>query len=175
MSPDVLERVRQLRLMAFDIDGIMTDGRLYLTESGEEMKAFHTLDGQGLKLLMDSGVAVALLTARRSKIVERRSEELGIHLLRQGLTDKLAAIREIQSDLAVSMAQTGYTGDDLVDLPILSRCGFSATVPNAPQVIQSRVHYVTRSQGGMGAVRELCELVLKAQGNLENAISQFMK
>ncbi len=175
MSPDVLQRVRQLRLMAFDIDGIMTDGRLYMTESGEEMKAFHTLDGQGLKLLMASGVEVALLTARRSVIVERRSDELGIHMLRQGLTDKLAAVREIQSDLEVSMNQTGYAGDDLVDLPILSRCGFAATVPNAPETIQSRVHYVTRTQGGMGAVRELCELVLKTQGNLENAISQFLR
>lgn len=175
MSPDVLQRVRQLRLMAFDIDGIMTDGRLYMTESGEEMKAFHTLDGQGLKLLMESGVEVALLTARRSTIVERRSSELGIRMLRQGLSDKLAAIREIQSDLDISMDQSGYAGDDIVDLPILSRCGFSATVPDAPESIRSRVHYVTRKRGGMGAVREICELVLKSQGNLENAINQFLR
>lgn len=175
MNPDVLQRVLQLRLMAFDIDGIMTDGRLYMTESGEEMKAFHTLDGQGLKLLMASGVEVALLTARRSTIVERRSNELGIRILRQGLSDKLAAMREIQSDLDISMDQSGYAGDDLVDLPILSRCGFSATVPDAPESIRSRVHYVTRKPGGMGAVREMCELVLKSQGNLENAISQFLR
>ena len=175
MTPDVLQRVQQLRLMAFDIDGIMTDGRLYMTESGEEMKAFHTLDGQGLKLLMASGVEVALLTARRSSIVERRSKELGIRMLRQGLSDKLAAIREIQSDLDISMAQSGYAGVDLVDLPVLSRCGFSATVPDAPESIRSRVHYVTLKPGGMGAVRELCELVLKSQGTLENAISQFLK
>lgn len=175
MTPDVLQRVQQLRLMAFDIDGIMTDGRLYMTESGEEMKAFHTLDGQGLKLLMASGVEVALLTARRSSIVERRSNELGIRMLRQGLSDKLAAIREIQSDLDISMAQSGYAGDDLVDLPVLSRCGFSATVPGAPESIRSRVHYVTRTPGGMGAVRELCELVLKSQGTLDNAISPFLR
>ena len=175
MTPDVLQHVQKLRLMAFDIDGIMTDGRLYMTESGEEMKAFHTLDGQGLKLLMASGVEVALLTARRSSIVERRSNELGIRMLRQGLSDKLAAIREIQSDLDISMAQSGYAGDDLVDLPVLSRCGFSATVPDAPESIRSRVHYVTLKPGGMGAVRELCELVLKSQGTFDNAISQFLR
>ena len=96
-------------------------------------------------------------------------------MLRQGLSDKLAAIREIQSDLDISMAQSGYAGDDLVDLPVLSRCGFSATVPGAPESIRSRVHYVTQTPGGMGAVRELCELVLKSQGTLDNAISPFLR
>ena len=175
MNSDVLRRAEPLRLMAFDVDGIMTDGRLYLTESGEEMKAFHTLDGQGIKMLMNSGLEVAMLTARQSTIVERRARELGIRILRQGLSDKLAAMREIQAALGVSMAETGYAGDDLADLAVLCRCGFAATVPAAPVSIRSHAHYVTQAHGGRGAVRELCEVVLQAQGKLEQAISPFME
>ncbi len=157
MTPDARERARAVRLMIFDVDGVMTDGRLYFSNSGEEMKSFHTLDGQGVKMLKESGVEVALLTARQSQIVTRRAAELGITHVRQGASEK-----------------AGYAGDDLVDLPVLMRCGFAASVPEAPEAIRGRVHYVTRAGGGAGAVRELCEFIMESQGSLEAAIARFL-
>lgn len=175
MSAEARERARNVRLMIFDVDGVMTDGKLYYTSSGEEMKAFHTLDGQGVKMLMESGVEVALLTARQSKIVERRAAELGITRLRQGASHKLAGFQDLMREAGVNAESTGYAGDDLVDLVVLLQCGFSATVPEAPQSVSSRVHYVCNRGGGQGAVRELCEFILECQGTLEAAVSRFLR
>ncbi len=171
---NVLERARAVRLMAFDVDGVLTDGALYLTDGGEEIKAFHTLDGLGMKLLQSAGVAVALITARQSRLVARRAAELGIPHLFQGADDKLAVLEALRARLGIGLAACGYMGDDLPDLPLLTRCGLAATVPEAPEAVRERVHYVTRKPAGRGAARELCDVVLAAQGALDAAVGRYL-
>jgi len=174
MSPDAAERAKRLRLMIFDVDGVLTDGTLYLADGGEEIKGLNVRDGHGMKMLRDSGVAVAIITSRRSRVVELRARDLGIELVRQGALDKAAAFGEMVSGLGIEASAAGYMGDDLVDLPVLCRCGFAATVPEAPESLRSRAHYVTRCGGGRGAAREVCEFVMSAQGTLERAIAGFL-
>jgi 3-deoxy-D-manno-octulosonate 8-phosphate phosphatase (KDO 8-P phosphatase) len=173
-SADAKARARAVRIMIFDVDGVMTDGRLYFSNSGEEMKSFHTLDGQGVKMLRESGVEVALLTARQSQIVARRASELGITRVVQGASDKRAGFDELLRECGIEAARAGYAGDDLVDLPVMLRCGFAASVPEAPEVVRAKAHYVTRTGGGHGAVRELCEFIMQSQGTLESAIARYM-
>ncbi len=168
------ERARRLQLMVFDVDGVLTDGSLYIADSGEETKTFNVRDGHGIKMLRESGVAVAILSSRRSQAVEARARDLGIELLRQGAADKAAAFEQMLQGLRLQAEAAGYMGDDLVDLPVLLRCGFAATVPDAPQALLSRAHYVTRAGGGRGAAREVCEFVMRAQGTLEPAIENFL-
>ena len=174
MRNEVLERVRRLRLMIFDVDGVLTDGTLYLGEAGVEMKAFHVRDGHGLKMLRESGVAVAILSARRSRAVDLRAAELGIELVEQGAADKGAAFERLVSRLRLPPADTGYMGDDVVDLPVFARCGFAASVPEAPELVRERAHHVTRAAGGRGAAREICELIMRAQSTLERSIARSL-
>jgi 3-deoxy-D-manno-octulosonate 8-phosphate phosphatase (KDO 8-P phosphatase) len=171
---NVLERARAVRLMAFDVDGVLTDGALLLTDGGEEIKAFHTLDGLGLKLLQAAGVSVALITARQSRLVARRAAELGVRHVFQGADDKLAVLEDLRGRLGIALTGCGYMGDDLPDLPLLTRCGLAATVPEAPEAVRSRVHYVSRKPAGRGAARELCELILSAQGALDAAVGRYL-
>jgi 3-deoxy-D-manno-octulosonate 8-phosphate phosphatase (KDO 8-P phosphatase) len=169
-----LERTRGLRLMAFDVDGVLTDGALYLTDGGEEMKRFHTLDGLGLKLLAGAGIELALITGRSSRVVTKRAAELGIRHLFQGADDKLAVLEGLRAQLGLALSACGYMGDDLPDLPLLVRCGFAATVPDAPEVVRARAHYVSRRPGGSGAVREVCEVILAARGALDGAVGRYL-
>jgi 3-deoxy-D-manno-octulosonate 8-phosphate phosphatase (KDO 8-P phosphatase) len=172
MRNDILERMRRLRLMIFDVDGVLTDGTLYFSETGAELKAFNARDGHGLKMLKESGVEVALLSARRSRAVEVRAAELGITLVEQGAASKGTAFESLIGRSRTSAAAAGYMGDDWVDLPVLARCGFAASVPEAPELVRERVHHVTRAPGGRGAVREVCELIMQAQDTLERAIAR---
>lgn len=165
-----LMRAMGLKLMIFDVDGIMTDGTLYYSERGEELKAFNIQDGYGIKLLKQYGVEVALITARCSRAVELRAASLGIAHLFQGLEDKRGAYAALLGQLGIAHEQSGYMGDDLLDLPLITRCGFAATVAAAPDAVRKRAHYVARARGGHGAVREVCEFILRAQGMLERAI-----
>jgi len=175
-GPDgALERARALKLMIFDVDGVMTDGTLYYSERGEELKAFNIQDGLGMKMLRQYGVEVALITARSSRAVELRAANLGIAHLYQGVEDKRGSYAALLAQLGLAAAQSGYMGDDLLDLPLIVRCGFAATVPAAPQALKQRAHYVTRAHGGHGAVREVCEFILRAQGALERAISAHLQ
>jgi 3-deoxy-D-manno-octulosonate 8-phosphate phosphatase (KDO 8-P phosphatase) len=169
-----LKRAKDLKLMIFDVDGVMTDGMLYYSERGEELKAFDIQDGHGIKMLKQYGVEVALITARSTRAVELRAANLGIAHLYQGVEDKRGAYAALLAQLGLAAEQSGYMGDDLLDLPLLTRCGFAATVPAAPEALKSRAHYVTRSGGGHGAVREVCELILRAQGALERAINAHL-
>jgi 3-deoxy-D-manno-octulosonate 8-phosphate phosphatase (KDO 8-P phosphatase) len=169
------ERARGVKLMIFDVDGVLTDGRLYLSDGGEEMKAFNTRDGQGIRLLLDCGIAVGLITARSSRAVERRARELGIELLRQGASDKASSFAELLTVQSVKASEAGYMGDDLADLPVLTRCGFAASVPTASEAVRTRVHYVARAAGGEGAAREVCEFILRAQHVLELAIAGYLR
>lgn len=161
--------------MIFDVDGVLTDGMLYYSERGEELKAFNIQDGQGIKMLRQCGVEVALITGRTSRAVELRAANLGIAHLFQGVEDKRVAYAALLQQLGLAPEQSGCMGDDLPDLPLFTRCGFAATVPVAPEALASRAHYVTRATGGHGAVREVCELILRAQGALERAVSAHLQ
>ena len=173
-APDALERARRIRLMIFDVDGVLTDGRLWYGPSGEELKVFHSFDGHGLKMLAGSGVPCALLSGRRSGAVAARAAELGIEHVLQGIDDKLASYNELLRQQNLIPVQTGYMGDELVDLPVLTRCGFACAPREAPEAVRSRVHYVVSAPAGQGAARELCEFVMRAQGRLEPALRGYL-
>jgi 3-deoxy-D-manno-octulosonate 8-phosphate phosphatase (KDO 8-P phosphatase) len=174
MNATATERARRLKLMIFDVDGVLTDGRLYLSDSGEEMKAFSTQDGQGIRLLQETGVTIGVITARQSRVVERRAQELGIRLLRQGASDKARTFAELLTIGSIAADEAGYMGDDLADLPVLVRCGFAAAVASAPEYVRSRSHYVANAAAGEGAAREVCEFIMRAQGTLEKAIAGYL-
>ncbi|MBP9712850.1 MAG: HAD hydrolase family protein [Sterolibacterium sp.] len=167
MNPTVLAKARNVRLMGFDVDGVLTDGTLWFSAQGDELKGFNTLDGHGLKMLAESGVTLALITGRRSRAVELRAANLGIQLLLQGVEDKRSAMQGLLEAHGLSFAEAGYMGDDIVDLPVLRACGFSASVPNGHTFVQHHVDHVTQAEGGRGAAREVCELILAAQGHLD--------
>jgi len=170
---NLYERARSIRVAAFDVDGVLTDGALYYSDSGEEMKAFSVQDGHGLKMLKDSGIAVAIITSRSSRLVEARARNLGIDHLFQGAADKLAAFGQLLERCGVTASACAYAGDDLVDLPVLKRCGLAVTVPGAPALVRRHAHFVTRRGGGAGAVREMCELILHAQGTLATRQAEY--
>lgn len=171
----VSERARNLRLMIFDVDGVLTDGTLYCADSGEQMKAFNAHDGQGIKLLADAGISSAIISSRSSRAVELRAQNLGIVHLQQGVKNKLAAYQSLLAECKLGDAEAGFMGDDVVDLPVLRRCGLAVAVPDAPELLKQYVHYVTRAHGGRGAVREVCELVLRAQGAMEKVLEPYLK
>jgi 3-deoxy-D-manno-octulosonate 8-phosphate phosphatase (KDO 8-P phosphatase) len=171
---DALERASRVRLMAFDVDGVLTDGRLWYGPQGETLKAFSARDGLGMKLLAESGVALALLTSRRSEAVALRAAELRIPHVLQGSEDKHAPFAALLAQLALRPEQAGYMGDDLVDVPVLRRCGFACAPPGAPGLVLQHAHYVASAPAGAGAVREVCELVLRAQGKLEGALAAYL-
>jgi len=161
--------------MIFDVDGVLTDGTLFYGPGGEEWKAFHAFDGHGIKMLAASGVACALLSGRRSKAVSLRAAELGIADVLQGFDDKLTAYQELAARHGLPPEQTGYMGDELVDLPVLTRCGFAAAPREAPEAVRERVHYVAAAPAGRGAAREVCELVMRAQHTLERLVQSYLQ
>ncbi len=166
VTPAVIERARQVRLMAFDVDGVLTDGSLWYGENGETMKRFNALDGHGLRLLGESGIIVALITGREGPILARRTGELGISLVLQGVRDKPQALSSLASEHGYGLEQVGFMGDDILDLAALQRVGFSASVPSAPPYVSQAAHWVASREGGHGAVRECTDLILAAQGRL---------
>lgn len=168
------QRIQAIRLIAFDVDGILTDGGLYLTDSGEEFKRFNSLDGHGLKMLKASGVELAIITGRTSRCVELRAKNLGITRLYQGVEDKWGTMQTLLAELNLAADAAAYMGDDVVDLPVMRRVGLSITVPNAPQVVRDHAHYLAQREGGNGAVREACELIMSAQGTLDNQLAPYL-
>jgi 3-deoxy-D-manno-octulosonate 8-phosphate phosphatase (KDO 8-P phosphatase) len=173
-APDALERARRIRLMLFDVDGVLTDGRLWYGPAGEELKAFHSFDGHGMKMLAASGVACAVLSGRRSSAVAVRCTELGVEHVLQGIDDKLSAFEKLICGLGVEPARCGFMGDELVDLPVLTRCGFACAPRESPAAVRERVHYVASTAAGYGAAREACEFVMRAQGTLERALQGYL-
>ena len=157
--------VGRVRLVAFDVDGVFTDGRFYLSDEGVESKAFNTQDGFGIRRLLDSGIAVAVISGRTSDAVASRMSELGVKHVVQGCGDKVAALSDIIADLGVTFDECAYVGDDVPDLPLLSHVGFSVAVANAAASVRQQCDYRTTAAGGFGAVREICELVLAAQSD----------
>lgn len=168
------ERAAKIRLMGFDVDGVMTDGRLYFGPEGDYCKAFFSRDGLGLKLLAKSGIKLAIITGRDSPIVTRRAANLGIDLVLQGVEDKRTAMAGLLADAGLDFDQAGYMGDDLIDLPLLKACGFSATVPDGHELVRRHVCHVARAPAGAGAVREVCELILHAQGHFERVMASYL-
>ena len=170
-----LKKASQVKLMIFDVDGILTDGSLHFGPEGESMKTFNVLDGQGIKLLQEAGIITAIISARQSPIVARRAEDLGIVHLMQGIHDKKDAFLELIAILSIAPEHCGFIGDDVVDLSVLKRVGFSASVPNAHAEVRSRVDYITQATGGCGAARELCDFILQAQGKYDQVLTRFLK
>lgn len=173
-APDALERARRIRLMIFDVDGVLTDGRLWYGPAGEELKVFHSLDGHGLKMLAASGVPCALLSGRRSAAVAARAAELGIERVLQGIEDKKKEFEALVKDLGLTLAEVGYMGDELVDLPVLMRCGLACAPREAAAAVRLRAHYVASASAGRGAAREVCEFVMRAQGSLQRALQGYL-
>ena len=152
-----------IRLAAFDVDGVFTDGRFYLTDDGVESKAFNTQDGFGIRKLLDAGIEVAVISGRSSGAVERRMQELGVRHVVQGCRDKVGALDQLAGELGLAAADCTYVGDDEPDLALLSHVGYSIAVANAVPTVREACDYTTRAPGGRGAVREVCELILAAQ------------
>ena len=152
-----------MRLVAFDVDGVFTDGRFYLSNEGVESKAFHTHDGFGVRQLLEAGLDVAVISGRESAAVDRRMSELGVKYVIQGNSDKVAAFEALVNDLGINEVVAVYVGDDLADLPLLRRVGFSVAVSNAHDEVKAECDYTTDKAGGYGAVREVCDLVLNAR------------
>lgn len=170
----VYELARAVRLLIFDVDGVLTDGSLYLGDDGQEYKAFNSLDGHGIKMLRKSGVEVAIITGRTSNVVEHRARNLGIPHLYQGVEDKLAAFLHLTEALGLRHEACSFMGDDVVDLPAMRRCGLALTVPRAPALVRQHAHYVTQQEGGKGAAREVCELIMQAQGTFNAQMAVYL-
>ena len=173
LAPDALARARQVRLVIFDVDGVLTDGRLWYGPGGEELKAFHAFDGHGIKLLQMGGLRTAVLSGRSSQAVSERAKELGIEHVVQGASDKRKAYLALLRKLKVAAARTAYMGDDVVDLPVLTRCGFACAPREAPEDVRRRVHFIPTAPAGHGAAREACEFILEAQGKLGRVLARF--
>ena len=174
MTPEVTRRAQRVRLALFDVDGVMTDGTLFIGASGESFKAFNILDGLGLKLLRGSGVATGIITGRASAAVEARVAELAIDHCITGADDKLRAYTGLCEALGLDDTEVFYMGDDLPDLPVLRRCGLAFCPPEAVAQIREQAHFITHAGGGKGAVREACELLMQAQGNWDTRMQGYL-
>jgi 3-deoxy-D-manno-octulosonate 8-phosphate phosphatase (KDO 8-P phosphatase) len=171
---DVLEKARQIRLVVFDIDGVLTDGGLILGDSGDEYKVFNVRDGQGLVMLRDSGCYIAVISARKTKIVSDRMAALGIEHICQGRNDKGRVLSELMEKLKLTREQTAYIGDDFLDLPAMNRAGLAIAVADAHPLVKEHAHWTTTARGGHGAAREICELIMNSQGTLQSIIQDFL-
>ncbi len=171
---DILERASRIKLAIFDVDGVLTDGSLFIGDDGQEYKAFNSRDGHGMVMLRQTGVTLAIITGRSSEVVRIRMASLGINHLYQGILDKLAAYEELKLSLGLTDEAIAYVGDDVVDLPVLRRAGLAVTVADAHPLVQRHAHWQTRSPGGRGAARDLCELIMEAQGTLEAMMARYL-
>ena len=172
---DIIEKARDIRLVIFDVDGVLTDGSLFIGDGGEEYKAFNSRDGHGMKMLQKSGVAIGIITGRTSEVVHHRMEGLGIKHVYQGQLDKLPAFEELTVKLGLRPEQVAYVGDDVVDLPILIRVGLAIAVQDAHQLVKQHSHWITPSPGGRRAARDVCEFIMQAQGTLESQLNYYLQ
>jgi len=170
----LFEKAKKIRLVIFDVDGVLTTGALFYGANGTELKEFHVHDGQGMKTLQKLGIPIAIITSRQSDIVTHRMRELGINYVYQNQVDKLPAYEEIKQKLKLSDENIAYIGDDLPDLPLLTRAGLAITVANAPSVMQQYAHWTTHSKGGEGAAREVCDFIIQAQGLYSMMIESYL-
>jgi 3-deoxy-D-manno-octulosonate 8-phosphate phosphatase (KDO 8-P phosphatase) len=172
-SPDTAERAKRVKLLLFDVDGVLTDGRLWLDSAGREAKQYHIRDGTGLVWARQAGLLTGLLSARVSGSTAERARQLGIPIVRQGADDKLRAFREILDEHTLTDAETAYMGDDVLDLAVLGRAGLAAAPADAAPEVLARAHWVSERRGGDGAVRELIERVLRVQGRWDDLVARY--
>ncbi|MBI5642438.1 MAG: HAD family hydrolase [Deltaproteobacteria bacterium] len=173
-SEELIQKLKKIKLLIFDVDGVLTDGRIIYNDEGQETKVFDVRDGHGIKLLMRAGIESAIITARESKVVEHRAANLGIELVFQGAKNKVAALDEILQKRPVRLDEIAYMGDDIIDLPVLKRVGLALTVADAVDEVRDRVDFVTSRPGGRGAAREVAELLLKTQGKWDEILQNYL-
>jgi 3-deoxy-D-manno-octulosonate 8-phosphate phosphatase (KDO 8-P phosphatase) len=175
VSANVLARAKKIKCVIFDVDGVMTSGGLGIGDDGQEYKTFHSLDGLGMKLLKATGVEMAIITGRTSNVVKKRAETTGIAHFYQGVEDKLEAFNDLLQKMNLQADEVAFMGDDVVDAPAMLRCGLALTVPSGHRLLKPHAHYITLAPAGNGAVREVCELIMQAQGTFEAQMAQFFK
>lgn len=171
---DVYSLAKKVKLLICDVDGVMTSGALFFGDDGQEYKAFHSRDGHGMKMLQNSGVKIAIITGRESRVVEHRMKNLNIDLVYQGQHDKTQAFALICNSLELKPEEIAYIGDDVVDLPVMKQVGFAIAVADAHELVKERAHWITPHMGGQGAVRDLCEMIMKAQGTLDEQLALYL-
>jgi 3-deoxy-D-manno-octulosonate 8-phosphate phosphatase (KDO 8-P phosphatase) len=171
---DILKRAASIRLVIFDVDGVLTDGSLYLGDGGEEYKAFHSRDGHGMTMLQSTGVIIGVITGRTSQVVVHRMASLGVEYVYQGHREKLPAFEDMLEQVGVSPEVTAFVGDDVVDLPVMARVGLAIAVQDAHPLVKQHAHWQTPHPGGRGAARDVCELILEAQGNLRPMLDRYL-
>ena len=171
---DVIDRAKKISLVIFDVDGVLTDGSLFIGDDGQEYKAFNSRDGHGIKMMIRNGVDAAIITGRTSKVVEHRIADLGIKHVRQGCADKLPVFEEMIKQLGLSSEQSAFIGDDIVDLPIMLRAGLAIATSDAHPMVKHHSHWITPSAGGRGAGRDLAEMMMYAQGTYEEEMLRYL-
>ncbi|OGP15252.1 MAG: phenylphosphate carboxylase subunit delta [Deltaproteobacteria bacterium GWA2_54_12] len=174
VSRELADKIMAVKLVVFDVDGVLTDGRIIFSNSGEETKLFDVKDGHGIKILMRMGIDVAIITARESEVVRRRARDLGLTHVFQGIKDKKRALEELVKASGVTPGEMAYMGDDIIDLPVLKSVAFSAAVADAVDEVRERVDFVAQRPGGRGAARELAELILKVQGKWDDVMKLYL-
>jgi 3-deoxy-D-manno-octulosonate 8-phosphate phosphatase (KDO 8-P phosphatase) len=174
LSPEQIEKIKQLKLLILDVDGVLTDGRLFFDQQGNEYKCFHARDGHGLKLLKQTGVEIAVISGRSSATVALRMKNLGIEHVYQGHENKRMAFQEILQNLQLSPNQVAHVGDDLLDLPIMTQVGFAIAVQDANFAVKQYAEWCTQTLGGQGAVREVCDLIMQVQGSFDKVLQGYL-
>jgi 3-deoxy-D-manno-octulosonate 8-phosphate phosphatase (KDO 8-P phosphatase) len=174
LSPEQIEKIKQLKLLILDVDGVLTDGRLFFDQQGNEYKCFHARDGHGLKLLKQTGVEIAVISGRSSATVALRMKNLGIEHVYQGHENKRMAFQEILQNLQLSPNQVAHVGDDLLDLPIMTQVGFAIAVQDANFAVKQYADWCTQTLGGQGAVREVCDLIMQVQGSFDKVLQGYL-
>jgi 3-deoxy-D-manno-octulosonate 8-phosphate phosphatase (KDO 8-P phosphatase) len=172
---EIRQRAARIKLLLMDCDGVLTDGRIELLENGDESKTFHTRDGHGIVLMHRAGLHTGIISGRSSTLVERRARELGMKHVRQGTWDKIKDYVELIAEAGVEDTEVAFIGDDVTDIPLMQRAGFAGAVADAVPETLAAAHYVTKLPGGFGAVREVCELILKAQGHWDDLMKRYVK
>lgn len=173
MKKSLREKLQHIKILIMDVDGVMTDGRIIINDDGRETKNFDVRDGHGIKLVQRYGIEVALLTGRQSEVVKHRANELGIKEVHQKIFNKKEVFTEILQKNNLNANQAAFIGDDIIDIPVLKEAGFSATVADAIDIVKKTVDYVTKNKGGRGAVREVCEMLLQAQGRWPEIAAKY--
>ena len=171
---DILEKAAGIKLVIFDVDGVLTDGSLFIGDDGQEYKAFNSKDGHGMRMLQDAGVDIAIITGRVSNVVEHRMKDLGIKHVYQGKRQKLPAFEELLQKVGLPAEQVAYVGDDVVDLPVMSKVGLAICVQDGHGFVKKHAHWITEHGGGRGAGRDVCELILQARGQLESMLHSYL-
>jgi 3-deoxy-D-manno-octulosonate 8-phosphate phosphatase (KDO 8-P phosphatase) len=171
---DILEKASQIKLLIFDVDGVLTDGGLFVGDDGQEYKAFHSQDGHGIKMLQRHGVRCAIITGRTSRVVEHRMRNLGIELVYQGQSDKLVGYADLMERVGLDPEQVAYVGDDVVDLPVMRKVGLAIAVQDAHPWVVQHAHWQTPRGGGRGAARDVCEMLLEARGVLRQELETYL-